>query len=139
MPIEIKALKFKYNLSAGSQDSINLLLALNKTKQTSVFKSESIQVLIGYKWTQISYIAYRQTLITALYILTLTIHINYMDNIFTKILLVLFCIYFIVFEVIGIVAGNIAVYISDIWNLIDVIYIVLFVVWIFIESQTDRH
>ena len=62
-----------------------------------------------------------------------------MDNIFTKILLVLFCIYFIVFEVIGIVAGNIAVYISDIWNLIDVIYIVLFVVWIFIESQTDRH
>ncbi len=42
MPIEIKALKFKYNLSAGSQDSINLLLALNKTKQTSVFKSESI-------------------------------------------------------------------------------------------------
>ena len=62
-----------------------------------------------------------------------------MDNIFTKILLILFCIYFIVFEVIGIVAGNIAVYISDIWNLIDVIYIVLFVVWIFIESQTDRH
>ena len=56
-----------------------------------------------------------------------------MDNIVTKILLVLFCIYFIAIEVIGIAAGNIAVYISDIWNIIDVAYIVLFVVWIFIE------
>ena len=62
-----------------------------------------------------------------------------MDNIYTKILLVLFCIYFTVFEVIGIATGNIAVYISDYWNLIDQFYIVLFVVWIFIECQTDRH
>jgi hypothetical protein len=62
-----------------------------------------------------------------------------MDNTFTKILLVIFCIYFTIFEVIGIAAGNIAVYFSDIWNLIDIIYILLFVVWIFIENQTDRH
>lgn len=62
-----------------------------------------------------------------------------MDDIFTKILLILFCIYFIAIEITGIAAGNIIVYISDIWNILDVVYIVLFVVWIFIEGENNRH
>ena len=76
---------------------------------------------------------------TVLYIITLTAHLNQFDSVFTKVLLILFCIYFIAVEVVGMAAGNIKVYIKDIWNILDFIYIALFVIWIFIESQTNRH
>ena len=53
-PIVLQKVNLKYNFEIGSTDSLDFHIALSKVKDATVFQSETIQLLIKYKWGKLS-------------------------------------------------------------------------------------
>ena len=56
MPVFLQKINFKYNFEIGSSDSLDFHIALSNVKEANVFTSETILLLIEYKWRKIGWI-----------------------------------------------------------------------------------
>ena len=56
LPTVLQKINFKYNFEIGSTDSLDFHIALSNVKDVTVFTSETLQLIINYKWRKLGWI-----------------------------------------------------------------------------------
>ena len=116
-------LKIKYNFTAGSDDSINFLVALNNSKHSEIFSTEAVKNLINYKWYETIWLGYIH-LILYFGLMNVMIfgHCTYPEDI--KWILVLWCyLGYITLSFLKIFVGKLSIYNTDSWYFFDFLLI----------------
>lgn len=112
-------MKFKYNYEPGSQSSLNFLEALTSVESLRTFRSKTIQAILNHKWDQIKTQAYVIALIYLAYIIALSYYTIVAEkNIYSIIALLVFAVYFILFEIFQMTISGWD-YLNDFWNMFD--------------------
>ena len=126
----LQQVKFKYNLHIGSCDSLDFHMALSNVKDVTVFNSETLQLIIKYKWEKLSWIVQCQSLIFFSYLIAIMVHANDHENATTIYPLIAYLVYFVSMEVIAVKVDYKSSYFKDVWNLLDFTFIGLLALYI---------
>ena len=114
---------FWYNNLMGSQDSINVLVALNRVKGESVWETQFVQSFLDIKWEMVFYPILAQAAIYYLYLVLVTIYVTgYPDSTAFRVVLLLFTLFNLSQELLQFSKDNI----FDLWNMMDYIFVTLF-------------
>jgi len=141
LPVSLLKVSFKYNFEIGSSESLNFHIALSKVKDLTVFSSETLQLIIKYKWDRLSKIFQFQSFIFLLYLIAIMFHAQSELSDESIIPLMIFLAYFVAMEIFTISVDYRGSYFSDAWNIMDFLFIALLGVYIFlfytIEEKED--
>jgi hypothetical protein len=124
-PIQFKSIQFPYNLTPGSQSSINFHKALLESSSSSLetFRSQTVQAILSYKWDLIKFRAQTNALAYMLYIFALWARVVYRD-VWSVLILLGFAIYFTGFELLQAYINKLE-YFTSFWNVFDFIRLIL--------------
>lgn len=87
-------------------------------------------MLIKYKWEKLRIIVQAQSMIFFAYLFAIMIHANYFTSTVSILPLIAFLIYLVSFELFTIKVDYRSSYFDDVWNTLDLIFLVLLGVYI---------
>ena len=130
---------FRMNFSAGSIKSIEFLDSLFRCTDNDVFKAKIIQDIINYKWESARYFIYLYNFIifcnlavVLIYQFTITSYFVIFDSLMATFNTILF-----VYECLQMSVGTKG-YLSSIWNMVDLIRIIIVYVYAFVDYEYSR-
>jgi len=141
LPVSLQKVNFKYNFEIGSSESLNFHIALSKVKDVTVFSSETLQLILKYKWDKLSKIFQLQSFIFLLYLIAIMFHAQSKLSDESIAPLMIFLVYFVAMEIFTISVDYRSSYFEDAWNSLDFLFIALLAVYIIlfftIEEKED--
>ena len=126
--------KIRLNIEIFSQNSIEFLESIINCNNTNIFTTPFIQAILLYKWRLIKKLVYLQFALYLTYLAIFTIYVGFQLKNPTKIetdkmimlpIMLVFNTIFLLAEI-PLFSLNILNYITDIWNLLDSVRIILF-------------
>lgn len=138
-PLQFKSILFPYNLTPGSQSSINFHKALLESASNSLdpFRSQAVQAILTYKWNLIKFRAWINAFVYLLYIIALGAHVLH-KGVLTVIPLVGFAFYFLGFELLQAYINKLE-YFTSFWNVFDFIRLILLSIYLLTWIREKEH
>jgi len=125
-----------FNISAGSNESIEFLKSTLDSPNQDIFRTKFIQSILQGKWKQVRWLMYTQGLLYVLYLVTLSLFVLYwQDNQIMLVIPFVLSVILTSYEVYQAVLSPMD-YLEDIWNYIDISRAVLFTIYT-IMNWTD--
>jgi len=107
-------------------------------KDVSVFSSETLQLILKYKWDKLSKIFQFQSFIYLLYLIAIMFHAQSELSDESILPMLIFLTYFIAMEIFTISVDYRSSYFKDAWNILDFLFIVLLAVYIRLFFVTEK-
>ena len=73
-PTTLFKINLKYNFEIGSEDSLNLHISLSKVQDVATHNSDSVQMLMTYKWRKLGWISQYLCFVYFAYLIALFYH-----------------------------------------------------------------
>ena len=129
-PTTLFKINLKYNFEIGSTDSLNLHISLSKVQDVATHNSDSVQMLITYKWRKLGWISQSLCFVYFAYLIALFYHADNYTEVSSIYPLIFFFVFFTSLELLSIAVDYKENYTSDIFNYVDFGYLSLLLTYI---------
>lgn len=116
----------------GSKKSINYLESLISTGNNEIFRSKLVEFILKDKWRQVKWFAYAYALLYLSYLVFLILYVL-VHNTANKIVLNVFNAILVTYEFYQFILTY-KTYLKDIWNLLDIIRLIIFIVYFSLQD-----
>lgn len=143
--LTFQVMRFKLNFTEGSQESLTLLRSLLNITDPEVLATPAISAIVHYKWSYARKIISIFAIFDLTFLVCYTLHVNlYRNELIPVIILFLFNTLFFIAELIQVIRdiSNLSDYISDFWNLNDLMRIIAFyayTIWFLLDNTVLDH
>ncbi|OMJ92789.1 hypothetical protein SteCoe_4425 [Stentor coeruleus] len=118
----------------GSTQSINYLESLVSTGNKEIFRSKLVEYILKDKWRQVKWFAYGYALLYLSYLIFLILYVLF-DSIENKTILIVINAILVFYEFYQFVLTY-KTYLRDVWNLLDVIRLIIFIVYFSLQKPS---
>jgi WD40 repeat protein len=119
---------FRVPLNIGAKDSIEFMYSLSQCENSEVFKTLFIKAVLEYKWARVKKMLIGQAFIFATELVLLCYYSIYSKNFIVLITALSLNTFFFIYEIFQMSYGLLD-YILDIWNVIDILRIILLYIY----------
>lgn len=123
--------KFCMNLEMGAKESMELIKSLRKCNNQEIYATPIIKAILRYKWLQVHWIYRGKGFLYCLYLAVLSLHTisSLRDSQVLLMMLTVFTMFSILSEILKLLEYR-QNYFSVVWNNLDLIRIILFVIYL---------